>query len=109
MDIFDIVGNLVVVGKFVGLEDSEGNIFNLDKVLFVDFIGIFVFFILGIFEIIFYVEFIIGVEVGVKIGFLFVVVVLLFLLFLVLFLIFNIFIYFFVIFGVFVLVGVLMF
>ncbi|PII01623.1 NCS2 family permease [Acholeplasma laidlawii] len=108
VDIFDTAGTLVAVGKSAGLEDSEGNIPNLDKALLADYIGTLVSSTLGTPEITSYVESTTGVEAGAKTGFSSVVVALLFLLSLALFPIFNIFTHSSVTLGALVLVGVLM-
>ena len=77
MDIFDTAGTLVAVGKSAGLEDSEGNIPNLDKALLADSIGTLVSSTLGTPEITSYVESTTGVEAGANTGFSSVVVALL--------------------------------
>ena len=108
VDIFDTAGTLVGVGKAAKLEDSEGQIPNLDKALLADSIGTLVSSTLGTPEITSFVESTTGVEAGAKTGFSSVIVALLFLCSLALFPVFNIFTHSSVTLGALVLVGVLM-
>ncbi|CDR30095.1 Guanine/hypoxanthine permease PbuO [Acholeplasma oculi] len=108
VDIFDTAGTLVAVGRGAKLEDSEGNIPNLDKALLADSIGTLLSSTLGTPEITSYVESTTGVEAGAKTGLSSVVVAILFLISLALFPIFNLFTHSAVTLGALVLVGVLM-
>jgi len=108
VDIFDTVGTLVGVGRAAGLEDEEGNIYNIDRALLVDSLGTFVSSTLGTPEITPFVESATGVEAGAKTGFSSIVVAILFLVSIALFPIFQVFTHSSVTAGALVLVGILM-
>lgn len=108
VDIFDTTGTLVAVGRAANLEDSEGNIPNIDRALTVDAIGTLVSSTLGTPEITSFVESATGVEAGAKTGYSNLVVAVLFLLSIALFPVFELFTHSSVTVGALVLVGVLM-
>lgn len=78
IDMFDSIGIFVGFVDKVGMFDEKGDILNMDRVLMFDVVVIVVGSIFGIFIVIIYIESVVGIEEGGRIGFIFLVIGILF-------------------------------
>lgn len=92
----------------MGFEDENGEIKDLGRMLYVDVFFILIGLFLGISIVIIFGEFVFGIVVGVRIGFVLIVIVVLFLVIFIFILLFGI-VFIYVVVFVFVMVGVFMF
>lgn len=88
MVVFDVIGIICVVVGQVNLLDKDGQIINGGKVLIIDFLSSVFFGLVGVVLVVVYIELVVGIVVGGKIGLIVVMVGVLFLLILFFFLFF---------------------